>query len=229
MTKNASVNLNSTKDRERWLPCSECDGRTNHKVLASANTSEIVDRRYDTEYYENYEIVQCQGCKTISFRKAWRDSQDLSCDEVGDIYDIWYDELYPGRVAGRRILRLSSQLPPQIVSIYIETHAALCNKLPILTGVGVRALIDVVCKDKSTQGATLEQKIDSLETMGVLTKDGADILHSLRIMGNEAAHEVKPHSEEELNIAFDVVEHLLEGVYLLPKKAANLPKRSRKV
>jgi hypothetical protein len=46
-----------------------------------------------------------------------------------------------------------------------------------------------------------------------------------RIMGNVAAHEVKPHKENELNTAFDVVEHLLVGVYLLPAKAAILPEK----
>lgn len=86
-------------------------------------------------------------------------------------------------------------------------------------------MIEVVCKNQATTGASLENKIDDLVKMGVLTKDGAEILHSLRMMGNKAAHEVKPHSEEELNIAFDVVEHLLQGVYLLPIKASKLPKR----
>jgi hypothetical protein len=61
--------------------------------------------------------------------------------------------------------------------------------------------------------------------MGVLTNDGATILHSLRNMGNDAAHEVKPHREEELKVAFDVVENLLESVYLLPLKAKKLPKK----
>lgn len=52
--------------------------------------------------------------------------------------------------------------------------------------------------------------------------EGAKILHSLRIMGNQAAHKVKPHSEEDLRTAFDVVEHLLQGVYVLPAKASRL-------
>jgi hypothetical protein len=62
--------------------------------------------------------------------------------------------------------------------------------------------------------------------MGVLTKENADILHSLRNMGNDAAHLVIPHSEEELNVAFDVVENLLYSVYLLPLKAKKLPKKN---
>jgi hypothetical protein len=55
--------------------------------------------------------------------------------------------------------------------------------------------------------------------LGVLTQDGADILHKLRTLGNDAAHEVKPHSLQELGLAFDVVDHLLLGVYILPDHA----------
>lgn len=225
MNRYAKVSLNGTQEQERWLACSECNGQTCHKVLVSANTSEAFDSDNEPHYWYQYEIVQCQGCRTISFLKNWQFSENFHHDELGDIELDDHEELYPGRVAGRHKLRYSVHLPPQINRIYNETHSALCNKLFVLAGVGIRALIEVVCKDKSANGSDLEKKIDNLVTMGVLTKDGANILHSLRIMGNQAAHEVKPHSEEDLYTAFDVVEHLLEGVYLLPKKATNLPKR----
>ncbi len=103
-------------------------------------------------FWEDYEVVQCQGCKTISFRVAWRDSGDIFQDgEEG--YEFNEQELiYPGRVAGRHQLRNSPQLPSKILGIYYETHAALCNKLHVLTGMGIRALIEAVCKDKFATG-----------------------------------------------------------------------------
>ena len=116
-------------------------------------------------------------------------------------------------------------LPWQIRRIYKETHSALCNSQPILAGAGIRALIEVISKDKKAKGFNLEKRINSLVDIGVLTKEGARILHSLRVMGNEAIHEVKPHTQSDLSIAFDVVEHVLQGVYLLPAKAKNLPKQ----
>lgn len=118
-----------------------------------------------------YEIVQCQGCKTISFRRAWRDFNDVFDDGGGFVNEI--DIIYPGRV-GRHPLKDSRQLPSTILSIYDETHAALCNKLHVLTGMGIRALIEAVCKDKSATGEKLQKKIDSHVTLGVLTKGGAD-------------------------------------------------------
>jgi hypothetical protein len=224
MSRYASVSLNDTQGKERWLPCSECDGKTCHKVLVSANTLEYLDPAFiDMRQWEQYEIVQCQGCKTISFRKNWQSTGELHENEIGDTELDDHETIYPGRVAGRQRLRGSWDLPPQITSIYNETHSALCNELPVLAGAGIRALIEVVCKDKSASGSDLKERIDNLATMGVLTENGAKFLHSLRIMGNKAVHEVKPHGEEELSIAFDVVEHLLQEVYLLPKKAEKLP------
>ncbi|WP_305800612.1 hypothetical protein, partial [Thiolapillus sp.] len=38
----------------------------------------------------------------------------------------------------------------------------------------------------------------------------------LRTLGNEAAHEVKPHNNATLTLALDVIDHLLKGVYILP-------------
>lgn len=216
------LELNRTKDIKRWIPCSECARQTDHNVLVSVNIS-TTDPYTDVVYNEVYEVIQCQGCKTISFRKALWASDDISVNELGEYEAHESEELYPSRVTGRRKLRTSSHIPFKIVNIYKETYIALCNKSPVLTGMGIRALIEAVCTEKSAYGNNLEKQIDNLIKMGVLTEDGAEILHRLRYMGNKAAHEVKPHSDEELNIAFDVVEYLLEGVYLLPGDAKKLP------
>jgi hypothetical protein len=41
---------------------------------------------------------------------------------------------------------------------------------------------------------------------------------------DEAAHEVKAHSEADLLTALDVVEYLFKGVYILPGLGAKVPK-----
>jgi hypothetical protein len=41
----------------------------------------------------------------------------------------------------------------------------------------------------------------------------------IRTLGNDAAHEVKPHKPKQLSLALDVCEHLMKGVYLLPHYA----------
>jgi hypothetical protein len=85
-------------------------------------------------------------------------------------------------------------------------------------------LVEVVCKERKAPGKDLQKRIDGLVENGDLTAAGAAILHSIRTMGNEAAHEVKAHASEDLSTAFDVVEHLLMGIYILPAKASKLPR-----
>jgi hypothetical protein len=132
--------------------------------------------------------------------------------------------LFPPRIAGRAQLRQLYSVPSRVRSIYDETHKALLGEQPILAGVGLRSLIEAVCREKNAEGNNLQKRIDSLVELGILTRDGADILHALRHLGNAAAHEVEAYSETDLSTAFDVVEHLLQTVYIIPKKAAKLRK-----
>jgi hypothetical protein len=167
--------------------------------------------------------VQCQGCKAVSYCHEFRCSEDREYnEETGKVEIQPTQKIYPSRIAGRPELDGSYELPHGLYRIYKETHAALCNKLTILAGIGIRAIVEAVCTEKSASGKDLAARINSLVTLGLTTPDGAKILHSLRIMGNKAAHEAKANSELELGIALDVIEHLLRGVYILPHRAAKL-------
>lgn len=218
-----SVELNKSQNEIERLACENCLTETRHTVLVSVDVS---GQALDWDYYfnEKFQIVQCLGCETISFCKRHSNSEEVFWDEE-ESKEIVLDrvEVYPSRVAGRRKLWRVQFLPPDVLRIYEETHTALCNKQPVLAGIGIRALVETVCKEKAAAGGNLEKKIDSLVDMKVLTEAGARTLHNLRILGNLAAHEVKPQSEEKLGIAMDVIEHLLNDVYILPKMAEKLP------
>jgi hypothetical protein len=225
-TESTTVTINKTQNEEHRLPCAQCLGETRHRVLQSVDVKGE-DHAWDYQYVDNYQIVQCQGCDSVSFRKSHSNSEDYVFDEEDNsVHYIDKVDLYPSRVAGRHKLRQVHFLPASVSRIYDETHSALSSKQPILAGVGIRALVETVCNEKTAAGFTLEQKIDDLVTKGVLTRAGSETLHSMRILGNEAAHEVKPHSEETLNLAMDVVEHMLNDVYILPAATKKLPKRN---
>ncbi|MFA6145944.1 MAG: DUF4145 domain-containing protein [Patescibacteria group bacterium] len=212
------MEFNKSKDKEYKLPCANCDNETYHKVLWSVDESEGDE---NIDIFSEFQIILCQGCKNISFRSNWQSTDDLLD------YDVLTDheELYPSRLAGRKELKDIRYLPYKICTIYQETHSALCGKMPILSGAGIRIIVEAVCNEREAIGKNLEEKIDNLVQMGILTKDGAEILHSTRLLGNQAAHEANFLNEKTLDAAMDVVEYLLKGVYILPKKTENLPKR----
>lgn len=196
-----------------------CRASTKHTVLASVNLAgeEEWDPGYMYYWNDSYQIIQCAGCETISFRQTHQNSEDTV--RVGnDPADLDYgvDEVqYPSPVAGRGAIQDHHTLPSQLHRIYLETIKAINSKQPVLAGIGIRAIVETVCEDKKAKGRNLLEKIDDLVGQGVLTKEGSEILHKLRTLGNEAAHEAKPHDDDHLSLAMDVIDHLLSGVYVL--------------
>ena len=104
------------------------------------------------------------------------------------------------------------------MAIYVETHLALLSSSPILSGIGLRALLEAICKEKKAVGSDLYKKIDNLVIQRVLTPQGGSVLQHIRSLGNKAAHETKPHDVKQLSLAMEVIEHLIKDVYILPAK-----------
>lgn len=221
----AKHDLQGTTLRAR---CQECDRENEHTIVASAEFYDDyrVDAQFSIQSWDEYQVVECNGCQTRSFRHSHRDTENTDHDrETGEEFLVNTVHVYPELEVARRPIHGSHLLPSQLTAIYEETLAALNRDLRVLAGVGIRALIETICRDRGAVGRTLESKIDTLVTQGVVAAAGAEILHGLRIMGNEAAHEVMPHVPADLHIAMTVVEHALQGIYILPAQAAGLPRR----
>lgn len=213
------ITLNETKDNIRGVVCNCCDTETNHVVCSSV---EFNWGDEDIQGRDIYEIIRCLGCDGISFRIGSSNSEDMNQDSEGNLFHPETEQIYPSRLMGRTALEDVYSLPDKVRSIYKETHVALCTKLNILAGIGIRTLIEAVCSEKIARGINLEKKINDLVVKEVLTKKNAAVLHRTRLLGNQAAHETKAASDIELDVAFDIVENLLETVYIIPKKAERL-------
>lgn len=217
------IEYDKNKDKEYKLACVRCDGKTYHKVLHSVH---IHESENEIDVWNDYEIVCCQGCKEVSFRSNSLCSEDINYDpETGEQSLDENVDLYPNRIAGRKQVKDMYLLPDEVLKIYKETHGALCARLNILAGIGIRALVESVCREKEAQGGNLENKIDDLVTKGVLTHDSAETLHSTRLLGNKSAHEIIAANDDELDIAMDIVENLIKTVYVIPQKAKRLNKK----
>jgi hypothetical protein len=204
--------------------CGRCRQSTRHEILSDVDLSGRDDagEEFIFGWDDSYQIIQCQGCEFIIFRKTHMNSEDMGYVKGEDGWEPEYltrEELYPNPEETRVSLSDDHLLPENLYRIYSETLGALNSGSPVLTGIGIRAIIETVCKDKKATGRDLNDRINDLVGQGVLTTEGAEILHKLRVLGNAAAHEVKPHSSTQLGLAFDVVEHLLQGVYILPHHA----------
>lgn len=154
-----------TNGQEVNLPCTTCSGKPSHKVVASFEESgSDSDHDCSIDWNTDYQVVQCQGCKGVSFRQASTDCESLFQTGEDDWeYEI-VEKLYPSRLTGRKGLGEDTYyLPPNLKRIYDETLAALASQSPVLAGIGLRALLETVCKEKSaTGGATSFARLTAL-------------------------------------------------------------------
>lgn len=217
MSQKITEELNKTKGNEVIVPCAKCSGRTAHDVVASLDQSGE-DTDDGIHWMHHYQIIRCKGCKLVSFRDANSNSEEYILVAEDEWESRVYEKLYPSRIEGRKDLGNDARyLPSDTDRVYQETLQALNNNSPVLAGIGLRALVETVCKEKNATGKNLLEKIDDLAVQHVLTPVGAGILHKIRTLGNAAAHEVKPHSETQLALGMNIVEHMLKDVYILQK------------
>ena len=221
MPSTVEYHLNKTQNVEVELPCQKCAGKTNHKALVTVDVrGSEGDHSYSFDWSADHQIVQCLGCKSLSYRIARSNSEDYHQISDDDYEYAVVEKLYPPRLEGRKGLGDETvYLPAKIRPIYDETLTALSVQALILAAIGLRALIEAVCQERQAKGSDLFKKIDNLVEQRFLTPAGAEILHKIRALGNAAAHEAKPHNEKQLALAMDIVEHMLKDVYILPKQA----------
>ncbi len=220
-----SLRIEPSKEANKIIRvlCYVCEQKTSHKILAAIDYSgESEDG--DVQVWGSAQIIQCQGCDEIGFRNTSTCSESIGPD--GYEPD---ERLYPPRIDHS----LTSQLylrddiydiPHVVQAIYRETLEAVQHDLPTLAGVGIRAILEATCQERKTKKSPLADKIDELVSMSLLTPAGAEILHGIRILGNDAAHEMKAPTKKQIIAALKVIDHLLLGVYVLPQEASVLPK-----
>lgn len=199
--------------------CRVCKRETNHIIVAEYVRGGR-DEKYEVDWSSHNEILECQGCETVSFRHV---SSNTDCVdyETGKLEE--FIEIYPDLTKTREPIPDSDEFPAPTRRVYLETLTVLSGNAPILAAIGIRAIIESICKDLKTGKRNLEKNIDALADLGHLSKGQAELLHKHRFMGNVAAHEIQPAKPANLIAALEITETLLKTIYVLPRMAATLP------
>lgn len=204
---------------EKFYYCSECRGKRKHEMLFEKNTRGSHDDYF--HWVENYSIIECLGCENISFLKIYSDSEMQAYDNNGNPEYSNVITIYPSYLEEAKELNNLYYLPQKIRSIYKETITALNNELFILAAGGLRAIIEAICNQLKIRKEDLSVRIDLLHKKGHLTVNESRRLHSIRFLGNDALHEIETPKKESILVLLDIVNHLLENLFIQDKKIGN--------
>ncbi|EPT8338435.1 DUF4145 domain-containing protein [Enterobacter hormaechei] len=226
--------------------CETCRRKTKHLIVTSyelTGQEECGPHGYTIDWTSSYQVIQCRGCEVLSFRKENWFSEDMYLLEDGEHHDGTTVTLYPKRSETTRTPKTFLEVPRRLRNLYIESVDTFNNDSYILTAAGLRALIEGLCAElkikdgpveRTEKGVTkivrarnLEGKIAGLKEKGILTAAGAVFLNEHRFMGNEAVHSLRKPSREDISLAFDLIEHCFETIFVMPAKASEL-EESRK-
>ena len=197
--------------------CHSCGASTNHTVISEKQIGS--DDEDDYHWSETHYFAQCAGCDTFTYAIE-------SCSEddwnpiTGELDARW--KTYPHSATERQPIDDENELPLKVRLIYMEVIGSMNAQLPILSAIGLRALIEAICRDQEIDGRNLQALIDGLATKGVLSKAQADILHTHRFLGNTATHEITSAPPRELVAALEIAENICRTIYVLPKLAKQI-------
>jgi len=97
---------------------------------------------------------------------------------------------------------------------------------------GARTLIDMLMVEKVGDVGTFDAKLKQLEGMGVISSRNREVLSAALDVGNAAIHRGHTPDPDDVNAVIDIVENLLQAVYVLPGMAqrlrTNTPRRPKK-
>lgn len=194
--------------------CRYCGHETNHSVLSEHNESSREEYSFDRAY----QIVECLGCDSKSFRDVFEEVEHAYQIAEGEWEVPTTVDVYPRFIKGHRSLNGDYYIPSLVRRIYQEVLLAFQEDALILAGLGLRGTVEAVCNDLEVSSRNLEVRISKLATAGYISRKDAERLHGIRFMGNDAAHDIKRPKTEQLNVALRIVEHLLSSVYILEEE-----------
>jgi hypothetical protein len=214
--------------KTQWVPCNECGGADRKHRILFEKTNPISSLEEGWQYDEHHQLLECMGCESIRYRRYC--IGDNNSGEYGEreLYNI---EVFPSAVGNPAIRpvrdfghddELEPLVPENVVKMYRETILALNSGARTLAGGGLRATVEAICLAKEITAGTLQVKIDALVSQGLLTEAQANLLHEERYLGNAALHELATPSKSDIEDGLQIVEGLIQTIYVLPAKAGRL-------
>jgi hypothetical protein len=226
--------------------CNKCSKKINHYILKSIRIdwSDSSDG-YPTEAHNDFQIIQCVGCNTHSFRIDEYFSELAEYFPDGSGSDGTSEKLYPESTQYSHALKAFEHLPYNLKNVYEEAVTSFNHHQYILCSVGIRSILDGICIERKIEKGMIEYigkdgvakkeysnkldgKINGLKEFEIITRSQMQALHELRFLGNKAIHELEIPARSDLETAFEIIEHILMDIYELPAKSDKLKNNRKK-
>jgi hypothetical protein len=237
----ALLTINVEPGKLAKIVCERCKTITTHELLYVHEAEHMTLRQYYPDWtfdpgapyctIEQYRLWKCRGCDTACLQIGTVVESCDDLDDFDDSRDLVGIRILPEEVGyssrPKRQIKNYRKLPSQLNSLYREVITCFNNHAYVLCAVGLRSLLEGICKQSEIATGDLVQKIGRLGENHLLPLNIVTSLHRFRFIGNTAAHELESPPTEELALAVDVMEDILNFMYELEYKMSRFGNDTR--
>ena len=197
------------------LHCNDCRRNTLHRLLKETHdeASEPYDEQYHIWWHIVHQMFECCGCKSVVVRRSHEFSE-------WDSPDVRF---FPPPVS-RHKPDWFYQIPTSLRSLLTEVYNSLDADTRALPLMGARAILDMIIVDKVGDFGNFAANLKELESQGFISQKNREILDAALDAGSAAAHRGYAPKLADVHAVMDIVENLLQAIYVLEKVALEIKK-----
>lgn len=230
--------------KQKKLFCNTCKTQTNHglgslhyrycqsesdinnfEFIGTTELDEPLDFKGNNVVFK-YETWVCRGCDTVTLQESCATRRLTKNNK--EKKSFWAYSIYPPRTTENLPEKFLQNTPVKLHFFYYEIVKSFNAELPVLCSIGLRALLEGICKDKGITDKDawgLTDKINELAKRQHLPLAIAENLKSYKFIGDSAAHYLEAPDKDSLKLGIEIIEDLLNYLYALEYKSEWLYER----
>ncbi|MGY4915964.1 DUF4145 domain-containing protein [Streptomyces sp. 900116325] len=130
---------------------------------------------------------------------------------------IEFEQVWPGRTPRE----LAPEAPELVREVFAEAALAEAAGAFRLAGIGYRATVEQIVKERGAVGKNLYERITGLKSLGA-SEEIVEAFHEARFVGNDAAHDALAYSTEEIADIAELINEAVLVLYVQPAQRAKM-------
>jgi hypothetical protein len=215
---------------EKIIPliCPICGTHTDAEIKGRFECKENKYIKLPTSEMQVYNFfLRCTRCSgALLLMWSYGDDHHMRGISAGKIVFPFYTDAF-------EIESLNIEVIPKAIYEDIkQAELSFYSGAYLGSGLLYRRACQNICRDKECKGKNLVEEINDLNIKGIITKDMAEMAHSIRIIGNEIAHS-NPSTpllitRDDIRICHEFIKQLLQVIYINPYKANKIKESLKK-
>ena len=211
--------------------CNNCHSDTLHDILYEKKDhgSEDYgdeDDNFSVQWGTTWRVIQCRGCESISMKMDAWNSEDTDTRGRPAVSTTYFPpRTFRALPAWIRDDVFDQNCPAEINRLMKELYVSLQNDCHAASTMLMRAIFEHMMISKVADNGSFIENLNKFESQGFIGKKQREVVESMLEAGHASIHRAFIPKKNDIVTLADILEGVLEVVYIQSPKADELTKR----